>query len=852
MIEKIKNKIKIRPHLFFLAMSSIKMKKKRTYLTLTAVALSTCVIFSSLILIKNIYAFSQNHQDRENGNYHYVFQSAMALPSFPEYLLTVDQNTNYYGTLQGKTINLRSLFLLSEERTVLPFVLENGRFAVNESEIVISDQWPYALGDVLTLELYKAEDNSAELLYGKPELLEGTPTQFSFTVVGIYHYGEQMSKLSSDMDLCYTILPSNGNMICYARDKNILSEDAADVFKLRMQLDKQNLFFTNDKVITNDCIRAYLLDPTNVMMLLGLVILLSAAISLISIHNTLLVGDHSRRKEIGLFKSIGAAPSQIEVILKTEMIFLGVTGSFAGILLGMLLSGMILSLLIDKIYVTFYISMLLDWRIILLSLLTGVLMMYFCGKKTYQNMINSTPIEDLSQTHIPLKLNDSQIIHDKHSFQWKMFLMYDRRQIKQTLNIRYSLCALLFCSTIFMGVFLSNMVYKNQYATSEYDITLSNTAPVKNSLSAVNEPSRQLATQLYRMREEGIIDAKEMITERFVSSDSFGKYYMSREDVINSPISLSYVNETSYALQDEGSLYRLGYVLTLLDEKQISALEPYLVYGSLDHLTSHDLIIIECKNQMTNMDMSYFDDCHIYRDTGHYHYVNDMKIAAYVILPDQLPEDGLYMDYTHYNYLMALSFENVELNDITKDSITEHIYITLNDPSSSVGAQEAIETALSATKSKDIYQYTNITLAVKTSQFTAFLIEALFYPLFFMLFIVSITNIYHVFLGDIHLKSRDIGIMKSIGMTNRQMLKMLLYEYLEGYFNASLLTLILFLPTVGLFALTADIFQLAAHMFSTLLLSICCFDILLMIPLFRISAIHMMRITPVDNLKETF
>ena len=185
------------------------------------------------------------------------------------------------------------------------------------------------------------------------------------------------------------------------------------------------------------------------------------------------------------------------------------------------------------------------------------------------------------------------------------------------------------------------------------------------------------------------------------------------------------------------------------------------------------------------------------------------------------------------------------------DQMNEHIYIKLKNSTASSAMLDIIDTIMYETDSFENYTCNAIALTVETNRFATFIIEALLYPLFLMLFVISLMNLNNVFVGNVHLKRGDISVMKSVGMTNAQLSLLFTFEYIEGYVNAALISLAVFIPIVFLEKLLGipSVYEFGSNIVGTLFIGILLLGLLLATPLILISLRRIKRILPIENLK---
>ncbi len=98
--------MKVSKYIWHIAKTNILKKKQRTWLSLTAVCLSTAIIFTSMTLFKNVYSFSKNTDYETIGNYHYAtYSKASGIDVFARYNKSLDTDC-FIVSVFGKTIDI--------------------------------------------------------------------------------------------------------------------------------------------------------------------------------------------------------------------------------------------------------------------------------------------------------------------------------------------------------------------------------------------------------------------------------------------------------------------------------------------------------------------------------------------------------------------------------------------------------------------------------------------------------------------------------------------------------------------------------------------------------------------------
>lgn len=863
--------MKISKYIFHIAKINIVKKKQRTYLSLTAICLSTAIIFTSLTLFKNVYSFSKNTDYEAIGNYHYTaYSEGKSDDLFSRYSKSLDSDTNYYGQYQNQAINLRSL-TLETENSPLPFVLKEGLFPSSTSEIIVSDTLGLALGDTITLDLGHLDfQSNLDNLYHFPEQLDfqniTNNQEMTFTVVGVYLQNDRFLETTQHITCLYTKMETEDVGVYYVKDAQIQLSDSFNYFIDKIGV-AERYIVTNNAVVSNDSIKNFLQDTTILLAMFIIIASIGISMSLISVHNVILISDKDRKKELGLLKSVGARPIEVKRLLQIELLTLGFLGAVLGLLLGMGVSYLVLNLFIERIYVTFHFSMISNPLLILISFISGIALMYLSGMKAYSPYIYTSPINDLKNFTYdygqPVKPKPSR----RKSFEWRMFMIYNGRMKKQTKNIFRSFVLFLMTTVLFISILLSNVIYKNKYTSRPYDFDITNYHEQLDETGGLWDIDPLLAYDLYQKVDQQEINANYIYTSRMVI-DSGGFYWTNASLYNENQLSL-YSSTSNLALekttvlnqdQTEEIYYNLYHSPLVFDQVQLNELKPYLVDGSLDNLSSSDVVAIYDKDSRIGQEICNeikVGDIVYYGSKDRLTSNDQRTVAAIVHLPvnDLFDEDGvsseMHFGYSDYPRIFATSLDAF-LETGNPNQINEHIYLDLMNTSTASAVQESIENTMKKTANTESYVCNSISLIVETNRYATFIIEALLYPLFLMLFIVSLMNINNVFVGNVHLKRNDISIMKSVGMTSSQLNMLFVFEYIEGYVNAAAVVTVIFVPLALLegWLQIASSFDLGANIIGTLLIAITLLGVLLVVPLVILSLKKIRRILPIENLKD--
>ena len=128
---------------------------------------------------------------------------------------------------------------------------------------------------------------------------------------------------------------------------------------------------------------------------ISLIILVTAGIAIIS---TFLATIAERRKEIGLFRALGATKSHIKRIILVEAGIIGLFGSVIGLTLGLISSNFLENIALTQLESTTFTPdnlIKIDLQLILITLVFGTLLSILAAYIPAQKATKVSPIETL-------------------------------------------------------------------------------------------------------------------------------------------------------------------------------------------------------------------------------------------------------------------------------------------------------------------------------------------------------------------------------------------------------------------------------------------------------------------------
>lgn len=369
----------MRDYIIHYTLKNIKYNKKKYVSLFIGITLATILLTSIYLIIYNINIKEIDDAKNTHGDYHFSFvntdiNNADILTKDNQ----VDKNSISVVQFQtGKTFNefpnLKVDIVSFDDNAfkfMWPLKIIEGRMPSNSSEIII-EEW-ISRRNIGTV---KIGDKINTVINGKDE---------SYTVVGYYENfrtSQYTQKVNFYTYLDKSKVKNEGNLIT-----NIY-------FKLKSGISIKNNFSTYRNIVGEEHFQAndsllYLLgehekstnsyfDSTNLLLILPIVI-----ITVTMIYNSLSISVIERVKQLGLLRMVGASKKHVRYIMMCEMFFINIVAIPSGIILSIIGLKLIIPVLNFKYIIgdgiqTSFISII---KSMLIIFVTSILTAYFPAK----------------------------------------------------------------------------------------------------------------------------------------------------------------------------------------------------------------------------------------------------------------------------------------------------------------------------------------------------------------------------------------------------------------------------------------------------------------------------------------
>ena len=790
-----------------LTIKHLLLNKKRTVVTIIGIILSTSLmvgiglLFSTFsdYMIKEIISYSGSYHTEfvginkddfnkiKSDEYTYFYENKIGFSKidseneYKPYLAILGVNKEYFNELK----------------------LIEGVFPKNDSEIVISEHIKlnggitYNVGDSITLTYGTRKVDGVTTLenseYKDGETLDiiGSKT---YKIVGIVERSnyENYSACGYSVFTLYNDIGNNANLyLTFNKTKNIINRSEALADKIN---------YSKDKIIYNDSLLAMYGESrygninNMIMSILSIMLALVSIGCIIVIYNSFAISVMERKKQFGLFSSIGATKKQLShtvffeaFIVGTIGITLGLLGAFIGIgivimIMNNLLKGMLeynLELTVNLTYII----------IPILFMAVVILLSAFIPSRSASRV---SPIEAIRQNDdIKIKgkkVKTNKLIKKIFGVEGDLALKNIKRNKKK---YRITIVSLFISIVLFisfsafldyttsgaedmLGTYNADiMVYK--YKTNDEELNklideLVNSSDVKESVESVmsnitlkinNDMYTDEYKELYRLIYEQDVEQLDynMITLIQLDDNSYNNYLKQlglNEDkiiVYNSYSTVVYNNgnRKNYKV----NVIKDNAILKACDLKDNFVLVEDPQYGSY-YTVTEDKSIIEssCNNNLNNI------------------YITNKE---YPLLDIYSGYEGLkiIVNEKTFNYL----YNNYNLTDFYPDSeegSNSNIYQIAIKADNFTNLDKIGEKINDTTYGN----YVNLTTNMQMQKNLLLVIKILMYGFISLVTLIGITSVFNTINTCIALRRKEFSILRSIGLTKKGFNKILYFESL--------------------------------------------------------------------------
>ncbi len=788
-------------------LQSLRQNRTRTIVTIIGIILSTAMLcavttftssFQQYLLDGYIYSFGSWYVGQKSLPYNQCQQlsqtEGVAKTVYLQQLGYAETNTS----LSESTPYLYVLGLSPQDTDLLPLHLSQGRLPTSPDEIVLTQSFLdnsshiYQVGDTLTLGLGQRMSDGLALGEQNPynfeegETLEVRETR-TYTVVGICEFWG----LDTYSNPAYTVFTAadpnlSDDTLC---NVYLSLEDAHQVYTFQQD---HNLEETNSNVLMYSGISRYGNFYAVIYRLATIVLVMIVAASVILIYNAFAISVSERTRQFGLLSSLGATKKQMRKMVRFEALVLSAIGVPLGVLSGILGIGITLHFLGDlfaSLRSTSAVSMELhvSWLGVLIAVVLGVVTVLLSAWIPSRRATKVSAMEAIRQSqdiHATKKLVRPSLLTRKlFGLPGVLGVKYYKRSAKKYRTTVFSLflSVVLFVSASSFSSSLAQSV-SGAFGGDTYDLRLS------FSPSKLDVTPQQLQQQLKNLSS---VDDAALVVEFSLA----GAYRP--EDVtqqmwnLSTPIqgtvyqslTVSFVDDDTYQALcqerklDPASTSGIAFDgITAFDEQQ----EKFVHLDQLSNPTSLTALTFDSiPNHYWNGPLEGEDETTqmqaIDADTGESTFYPLEQVSHTI----SLNVSSVQADWPYFlanEGAVKVLYPLSQLEDFPLEASEEiyysYIYMLASDHQQ---AEEDIQTWLSAHKmsARGLRNYAG---SQEADRNMITIINVFSYGFIALISLVAMTNVFNTISTNVMLRTRDFAMLQSVGMTRREMRRMLGFE----------------------------------------------------------------------------
>ncbi len=331
------------------------LNKKRTIVTIIGILLSTALMCGIGLLVSSFREYSIKEVISSSGDYF------AAIKNFPvEKLEEIKKNekiSNYYMKAITSYFPVREAtedrygtyakMMKADQNYLDTLLLKEGTYPTKANELILTENSAQALkikvGDTISLpigSLYTEEEPFKDTGYIPYDVTFQEENTIEYKVVGILQKNQLLYEKWYDQGYGFTIHNTEGPTTLY-----IKTQKAKDIFNVTKQIegiDDSISTSYNNSLLSYYGVSKYSNVMSTMTKVIAIILGLISVGCIIVIYNSFAISVMERKKQFGLFSSIGATKGQLRYTVFYEALLVGTIGILLGILSSFLGIGVVL------------------------------------------------------------------------------------------------------------------------------------------------------------------------------------------------------------------------------------------------------------------------------------------------------------------------------------------------------------------------------------------------------------------------------------------------------------------------------------------------------------------------------
>lgn len=525
------------------------------------------------------------------------------------------------------------------------------------------------------------------------------------------------------------------NVVFRVRGEEELNEDQM-VEKIENLAEELGIDKT--QVVINTAYLMWLLDPgLETISICSVIAILVVLFSALVIYNIFYVGIIQKVQEYGKLRALGTTKRQIKSILLKEGMILAGIGAAAGLLLGTLVSNIFFQWLIGEMYKELSMTdmetvSVFNLPLMLLTAVISFITVYVSLRKPMRVAAGISPVEAMRYQEDSVKGKGTRKGYSAVNVR-RLTMSNLERNKKRTLTTIFTMglsCVMFVVIANVAGNMDAEFDARKQVEKGDFYITLdcdvNDTAYPENNLNHVQQQKLMSDEWLDQIRS---IDGVTKVETR--------KAIRALRENVNG---------------EEDELYTWVPVLSKEDYQKLETERGTIDYDSVN------------KNQEIVFASDYWMDTYGYK-------LGDKVKLTFYDGDREIPMTFTLAGSTEANSMFVLTEEQLQAMDLTEDMTTD-VWVSC-EKDKLVSVQSALE---QMTGESEYYALTTYQDAYKLSNMSIAMTKGAAYALLGIIGVIGFMNMANTLITSIITRRRELGILQAIGMTKKQLNRMLQME----------------------------------------------------------------------------
>ncbi len=776
-------------------LQGMKKSRTRTIVTIIGVVLSTAMITAVATFGVSLLNYMANGAAQKYGGWHVAFLDVDS--SFVQEQINNDEvanivtfeNIGYAELNDGKNPNKPYLFIagFSEETFgTLPVNLLSGRLPQNRGEILVAGSGTtkggvqYAIGDTLSLAVGKRMNGNEKLSQNDPYASEGETfvpqDDRTFKVVGIC----QTPAFEEDPASGYTLITRSDD----ADTANDLSLFVTLKNPREVHAYASSTAGGHSCIFNNYVLRFMGLSDnagdklfTSLLFSVGAIVIAIIIIgSIFLIYNSFNISLNERTQQFGILASVGATAKQLRNSVLFEGLCIGAVGIPIGVIVGIGSIGLVISVVAknfgDVLYtnvpLTLQVSILAIVGAAVVSMVTILISAYIPAKKAA-----STPVmECILQTN-EVKVESKAVKTSKpaqriYGLEGTLALKNFKRNKKRYRSIVLSLVLsiVLFVST---SAFVTDLKQASAQAkaVTSYDIGF-------GTQDMDDDEMLQLYDKLKTV--DGVTGSSYQVVIKdtcMIQTDKLSDDYWesagahSPDETVNLPIKIQFLNDGTYQ--------KMVNDLGLPAEEYTGQNAKLIAVAKMQDNSNQAEGVSQLKDMFTSssLHVTVTPETNGESNTA---YGKNVSITCVEITPPDVPPTVETSERQPYFFQVMAPYSSMETlapSDTSSDIMVKGMTFQSKNPSQSTAEMKTMIQSAGMTAS---YIILNTSEMLEESRNYIFIANVFAYTFIIMISLIAVANVFNTISTNIKLRRRELAMLRSVGMSDRDFNKMIRYE----------------------------------------------------------------------------